>query len=303
MKVTGLHGPKRFASEPLERVQMGTSEWWEATPMTYDWRGDAHFAPLSREWFHDQDARSAAVHAHFATDIVPFDRLIPYRSLAGKEVLEIGVGCGFHAELLARAGAAVTGIDLTGSAIESTRRRFGLEALPGDFERWDAEQPRADFCRRFDFIWSWGAIHHSSRTGRIVRNVHEWLTEDGAFSGMVYHRASTSAAVALARDWLIHGNLFRHSVDEALWRGSDGYMARFYPAELWRDLLLAFFEEATVSVTGSEADAVPLPRALRRRIAPHVPSQRRDRVLARFGSFVTFHASRPLRSSGRGEEA
>ena len=99
------------------------------------------------EWFEDQDRRRAAAHRHFATDVVPFDRLIPYNSLQGKEVLEIGIGSGFHSELLARAGAKVTGIYLTDAAVERTRRRFELKGLSGDFQTWDAEQNRADTCR------------------------------------------------------------------------------------------------------------------------------------------------------------
>ena len=291
---SGTHGRKRTRLDELEAVQEQNRQWWEATPMSYDWRADGGPEPLTLEWFEEQDRRSAEAQRHFATDAIPFDRLIPYGALAGKEVLEIGVGAGFHAELLARAGAKVTGIDLTESAVERTRTRFRLRQLTGEFERWDAEQPREDFERRFAFVWSWGVIHHSARTARIVRNVARWLADEGAFAGMVYHRNSTSAAAAVVRDWLLRGNVFSHSVDEALWRGTDGFTARFYPAEQWRDLLLGFFHEASVDVTGLEADFLPLPRRLRRPLAPRVPASVRDRVLARAGSFVTFRADRPL---------
>lgn len=293
--ITGRHGEKRLAGDELARVQEGNRAWWESTPMSYDWRGEAVPEPLSAAWYDEQDARSAEVHRHFATDRVPFDRLIPYGELAGKEVLEIGTGSGFHAELLARAGAHLTGIDLTEAAVERTRRRFDLRELPGTFERWDAEGARPDFDRRFAFVWSWGVVHHSARTARIVRNVASWLADGGAFAGMVYHRDSTAAAVALLRDWLVRRNLLSHSVDEALWRGTDGYTARFYPADQWRDLLLGFFEGASVRVTGNEVDALPLPRGLRRRVVPRVPPAVRDRILARAGGFVTFTASDPLR--------
>ena len=205
--------------------------------MTYDWRA-ARSSGHDLAWFAEQDRLSVEAHRFFASEHVPYDRLIPFSDLKGKEVLEIGVGAGLHSELMARAGAIVHGVDLTDRAVEATRRRFALKDLDGRFERWDAEQPRRDFDRRFDFIWSWGVIHHSSRTARIVRNVSNWMTDGGRFGGMVYHRNSTAATVATLLDGIFRFRLLSQSVDETLWRSTDGFSARFYPSEQWRDLLL-----------------------------------------------------------------
>lgn len=289
-----MRGPKRSAADSLERVQAGNKNWWERSPMTYDWREDSPSEPPSLQWLGEQDRRNEDAHRHFATDRIPFDRLIPYDTLRGKRVLEIGVGSGYHAELLARAGAEVTGIDLTQTAIERTLRRFELKDLHGHFEQWDAEEGRANFVEQFSFIWSWGVIHHSARTARIIRNAARWLTTDGCFAGMVYHRHSTSASVALLLDGILRGKLVSSSVDEILWRRADGFTARFYPADQWRDLLLGFFEEASVAVTGTDADVLPLPRRLRSRLVPYISANLQDQVLSRFGSFVIFDARKPL---------
>src|SRR5437879_5141331 len=159
MPMSGRHGPKRSTTQPVGEVQAGNYHWWEATPMSYDWAGRVPLLPGSEKWFTEQDLRSAEIHRNFATDRVPFDRVIPYPELAGREVLEVGCGSGMHSELLARSGALVTGIDLTPRAIDLTRRRFELRGLRGRFECWDAEQWRSDFQARFDFIWSWGVVH------------------------------------------------------------------------------------------------------------------------------------------------
>jgi 2-polyprenyl-3-methyl-5-hydroxy-6-metoxy-1,4-benzoquinol methylase len=262
--------------------------------MTYDWRNGSPDEPLTSAWFKHQDQRFLAAARLYATDQLPFDRLIPYATLRGKDVLEIGVGSGLHAELLARAGAKVTGIDLTRAAIERTQKRFELCQLEGRFVQWDAEQSRPEFKRAFDFVWSWGVIHHSSRTALIVRNIHHWLREDGAFAGMVYHRDSINGAALLVRDWIIKRKVLSHTADEALWRGTDGYMARFYPAEQWRDLLLGFFREASVNVSGQKTEALPLPRQLRRLLLPLVSDNAARRILSRFGSFLTYRAGFPL---------
>ncbi len=115
--------------------------------MTCDWSDRAGVPPNTLELFEDQDRGSVAVHRHFATDVGPFDRLIPYNSLRCIEVLEVEIGSGFISELLARAGAKLTGIDLPYAAVERTRRRFKLKGPSGDFQTWDAEQNRADTCR------------------------------------------------------------------------------------------------------------------------------------------------------------
>ena len=289
----GRHGAKRADDDPLEAVQAANRAWWEQSPMTYDWRGSPELEPGSRSWFDDQDRRSDAQHAHFLDGRPPFELLLGDIALEGKEVLEIGIGSGYHAELLARRGARVTGIDLAAPSVEVSKTRFEAKRLHGTLEQWDAEQDRPDFHRRFDVIWSWGVIHHSAHTARIVRNAHEWLTPDGCFAGMVYHRDSMRLPVALTRDWLIGRNWRSHSIDEALCRSTDGFSARFYPADQWRDLLLAFFDAAQTSVQGLDVDAVPLPQPARNVVWSRLSPRARRRLLGRLGHFLLFRADRP----------
>ncbi len=263
--------------------------------MTYDWRSASGLPVGSLAWFDDQDRRSADQHRHFLDGRSPLDRLLGDISLEGKEVLEVGLGSGQHAELLARRGALLSAVDISRPAVELARRRFELKGLTGALEEWDAEDDRADFHDRFDVVWSWGVVHHSAHTGRIVRNVSRWLRHGGAFAGMVYHRDSTRLAIALARDWLVSRNWRSHSVDEALWRCTDGFTARFYPADQWRDLLLTFFTSAQTSITGLDVDLVPLPEPLRGRVWKRLKPETRRRRLERFGHFLLFRADHPRR--------
>lgn len=293
---TGAHGPKRRDPQELQQVQAGNIGWWESTPMEYDWARRDGDSKSEQEWFDDQDERSTRAHAHFATDRIAFDRLIPYARLAKREVLEIGIGSGFHSELMARAGARLTGIDITEAAVARTKARFRIKGLRGHFDRWDAEQPRPEFQHRFDFVWSWGVVHHSSRTARIIRNVADWLTDAGEFGGMVYNRDALPAILALVGHGVVKGGLLSRTSDEILWSSTDGFSARFYSPDQWRDLLMGFFERAEVSVTGQLSDVLPIPRRLRQRVASRMSPAWRDRALAKFGSFITFCASQPIRA-------
>jgi SAM-dependent methyltransferase len=263
--------------------------------MSYDWSQGSGPERGTLHWFDHQDRRSTAEHAHFLEGHAPHE-LLAGDAVREADVLEIGVGAGFHAELLARAGAHVHGIDLSQVSVALTQRRFELKGLEGTFETWDAELARQDFEGRFDLVWSWGVVHHSAHTARIVRNVHRWLKPDGAFAGMVYHRDSLRLPVAILRDWITSRG-FEHSVDEALVRNTDGFSARFYPADQWRDLLLAFFDSAETSVEGLDVDLIPLPRRLRRMVWERLDPEARRRRLQRVGHFLLFRASRPRDAS------
>lgn len=289
----GTHGNKRLDDQSLEAVQVANRAWWEETPMTYDWGGASGLQVGSLAWFDDQDRRCIEQHRHFLEGQAPLDLLLGDVSLEGKEVLEIGTGSGHHAELLAQRGARVTAVDISRPAIALARRRFELKGLAGTLEAWDAEQDRSDFHDRFGAVWSWGVLHHSAHTARIVRNVSRWMRSDGAFAGMVYHRDSTRLPVALAQDWLLANNWRSHSVDEALWRSTDGFTARFYPADQWRDLLLAFFTSAHTLVSGLDVDVVPLPQRLRAVIWKRLKAETRRRWLQRCGHFLMFRADGP----------
>src|SRR5260370_38747581 len=94
---------------------------------------------------------------------VPFDAIIPFDDLRAKEVLEIGVGQGTHAQLFAPRCKSFTGIDLTANAVDMTSRRLKLFGFSGTILQMDAEA--MNFVdNSFDYIWSWGVIHHSADT-------------------------------------------------------------------------------------------------------------------------------------------
>jgi 2-polyprenyl-3-methyl-5-hydroxy-6-metoxy-1,4-benzoquinol methylase len=283
---------KRLDVDSLKAVQAKNAAWWNNNPMSYDWRGENPHAPHSAEWFEWLDRRFVHAARFFATDQVPFDRLIPFRELRGKRVLEIGCGMGLHSELIARSGAHLTAIDMTPAAVEATRARLRLRGLDARIEQMDAETLAPAFGQ-FDFVWSWGVIHHSARTAFIVRKISEILAPDGVFKGMVYHRDGSAFWIALVKEWLLKLRL-RHSVDEALWRSTDGFSARFYSVDQWKDILLAFFQEANCFVTGQVVDALPLPGRLRRMVEPRVSTKWVTEALARTGTFVVFEARRPI---------
>ena len=148
-------------------VQRGNRSWWSDHPMTYDWRGEIDLEPATRAWFDEIDRRFVEASRPYLTDHRPFDRIMP-DDLHGQRVLEIGCGMGLHSLELARRGAEVHAVDLTDTAVEATKARMKEFELEADVRQADAESLPYD-DQTFDFVWSWGVIHHSARTVRVVR--------------------------------------------------------------------------------------------------------------------------------------
>lgn len=214
--------------------------WWEANPMRYDWKQSVGHPEFSREFYEEIDRRFFEDAARYMPPRQqPFDALIPFDRLPQWDVLEIGVGNGSHAQLLAPHCRSYTGIDLTRYAATSTRRRFDQFGVPGDVVCMDAEQ-MAFADERFDFIWTWGVIHHSADTGRVLAEMRRVLRPGGSVIAMVYHRSWWYQYVyaALARGVLM-GGFTRHSLHELLQLHTDGATARFYKPEEWARLVAA----------------------------------------------------------------
>ncbi|HEY1426090.1 MAG TPA: glycosyltransferase [Caulobacteraceae bacterium] len=246
-------------------LQSGNRSWWTQNLMSYDWREKIACEPYSAAWFEEVDRRFIESARHFAHDARPFDRIIPFDALAGKQVLEVGCGVGFHTELMANAGADVTAIDLSPRAIEATRARAALKTFDADIREQDVESLDAEDA--YDFIWSWGVLHHSSRTGLALRRLHRALKPGGELRFMVYSLDGAQAYSVLMSRYLT-GFWRGRSLDELLWQSTDGYLARYFTKDSLADLCRAFFDDVDLKVFGLESDAVPLPTALRRIVRP-----------------------------------
>ena len=279
--------------QTVDDVQHGNRSWWSDNPMTYDWHGDIRLAPGTREWFDEIDRRFVEASRPYLTSQRPFDRIMP-NDLHGQQVLEIGCGMGLHSLELARRGAHVHAVDLTDVAVKATRSRMKEFGTDAEVRCADAESLPYD-NQTFDLVWSWGVIHHSARTTRIVREIARVLKPRGEARVMVYNREGRIARLILLRHYLLGGEFLRRTPDETLWRWTDGYSARYYHKEQFDDLARGFFEEVSSVVLGQEVDVVSLPRRVRHMVASRIPDERKLAIASRAGGFLFLTASNPLR--------
>lgn len=255
--------------------QMANRSWWESHPMRYDWRDSIPQKEFSREFYEEVDRRFFSNVAEFMPwHRTPFDELVDFDALASKDVLEIGVGNGSHAALLAKHAKSFTGIDLTDYAVRSTSKRFECFELDGTIKQMDAEE--MDFPdESFDFIWSWGVIHHSSNTSRILEQMKRVLKPGGTSVTMVYQRGVWNYyIVGGLLHGLVRGDLLRtRSLHKTVQRITDGAIARYYTLDEWRRFVSKYLVVDDVRVFGSKAEVVPIPAGkLKSRLLDAIPS-------------------------------
>lgn len=244
--------------------------------MRYDFSEKLEVEEFSPQFYEEIDRRFFADAATMMSwRKVPFDSLINFDSLKNKDVLEIGCGNGSHAQLLAGHARAYTGIDLTSYAIASTSQRFNHFEINGTVIRMDAE--RMTFPdESFDFIWSWGVIHHSANTRKIIEEMHRCLRPGGEARIMVYHRSFWNYRIfsgVFAE--IAHGHLFRpNSFHESSQLMTDGALARFYTSREWQSLVSDRFRVMDIQILGSKTGLIPLPAGwLKTRLMSLVPNR------------------------------
>jgi ubiquinone/menaquinone biosynthesis C-methylase UbiE len=213
--------------------------------------------PLSPAWFAEIErnryANEPMIHA-----------AAQFTRHRGKRLLEIGVGAGTDHLQWARAGCRCHGVDLTDTAIDTTRRHLALHGLTSELQRVDAERlPFADAS--FDIVWSWGVVHHADRPQTIVAEIHRVLAAGGEFRGMMYKRRS----LGVAKEWLKHAALRGRpwrSLADVLAQHFESPGTKAYTRAEMRAMFGAF-REVTIETAMTPYDLQFLPR----RLAPWLP--------------------------------
>lgn len=249
------------------QIKSEIRDWWAASPMTYardhgttEYQlpdgtvervdiGSKRFFELADETFYRWNE---ALHEPAR----PFAKIFDYA--AGKRVLEIGCGMGCMAMNWARHGAKVTAIDLNPVAVAQTKKRFKVFGLEGDIREADAEHlPFPDAS--FDFVYSWGVLHHTPGTRKAIDEIFRVLVPGGKAGLMLYNRNSLLYRYTVAyQEGVV--NAERNFLDERSLasRYGDGGRAEgnphtwpVTPREVRRDLLPQF-EDVAIRTLGSD---------------------------------------------------
>ncbi len=118
-------------------------------------------------------------------------------NVAGKQVLEIGLGEGADSERLIRQGAHWSGVDLTAESVARVRTRLTLRELPYEELRQGSalDLPLADDS--FDMVFSHGVLHHVPDIRQAQNEIHRVLRPGGELVIMMYARWSLNYLVSI----------------------------------------------------------------------------------------------------------
>jgi SAM-dependent methyltransferase len=290
------------SQEEREKWLEANKTWWETNPMRYDWLDgkldEIPYPEFSKEFYREIDSRFFAnANEYLPLKNLPFDGLIDFESLKDKKVLEIGVGNGSHAQLLATYSGDFTGIDLTDYGVKSTSERmktFGLDNAK--ILQMNAEDLKFE-DNSFDFVWSWGVIHHSANPRQILKEINRVLKPGGTFKAMVYYRSFWSyyafgLLAGIGRGYFFKGNSFHESVQKI----TDGAIARYYSPQEWqKELETAGLKFENIRILGAKSAILPIPGSrLKYKLLDFIPNpvSRFMTNNLRMGSFVVSTAAK-----------
>jgi 2-polyprenyl-6-hydroxyphenyl methylase/3-demethylubiquinone-9 3-methyltransferase len=193
----------------------------KATPANWDPEALRHFGAQAERWW-DPKGGLGALH-----DINPL-RLAYMEARAGlfqRRVLDVGCGGGILSEAMARAGAEVTGIDMSPPALAVAARHAESQDLSVNYQRSSAEEMAHERPGEFDLVVCMELIEHVPDPASIVR----------ACATLVRPGGSVFFAT-VNRNWLA-GLLVIHVAEYLLGvveRGTHHYAQLVKPAELQR---------------------------------------------------------------------
>ena len=152
-------------------------------------------------------------------------RLVDFDAYHGKRVLDVGCGAGTDLVRFARGGAAVTGVDVSASAIALARENFAQQGLHADLREANGEHLPFD-NDTFDLVYAHGVIQYTPDAAAVVSECGRVLKPGGQAIFQVYNRIS----------WL---NALSHLMKVPL-EHEDAPVLRKYSAAEFRGLLHDF---------------------------------------------------------------
>jgi ubiquinone/menaquinone biosynthesis C-methylase UbiE len=175
-------------------------EWWAENPMTYgrthgegvylSGTGDEERLALgTREFFERVDETFYKWNTPLHADGIPFAKFFPYARYRHARVLEVGCGLGTMAMNWARQEARITACDLNPVAVAQTSQRLQLFNLSRPVLQADGGA-LPFVADAFDYVYSWGVLHHSPRLDESIAELLRVLRPGGEFGVMLYNRHS-----------------------------------------------------------------------------------------------------------------
>lgn len=112
------------------------------------------------------------------------------KDMKGLEVIDVGCGSGLHSLGMFQAGAdKIHSLDYDQNSVNATRILHDYAKKPPNWtiERGDAlDKPYLESLGKWDFVYSWGVLHHTGSMWEAIKNVADMAKPDGYFYIALY---------------------------------------------------------------------------------------------------------------------
>jgi ubiquinone/menaquinone biosynthesis C-methylase UbiE len=115
--------------------------------------------------------------------------LVDFSSFQGKQLLEVGCGLGIDLVRFARAGARVTGVDLSATAIELARQNFANNRLDVTLHVMNGEALEFE-DHSFDAVYAHGVLQYTADARQMISEIYRVLKPSGEAILMAYNKYS-----------------------------------------------------------------------------------------------------------------
>jgi len=164
----------------------------------------------TKEFFDDIARNRYETYAPWMKDTFQFERF------KDKKVLEIGVGTGIDHLQFAKAGAILTGIDITPKSIELTKKNLEVHGYRSNLLIANAENLPFE-SNFFDTIYSFGVLHHTPDAQKAIDEVYRVLRPRGKAIIALYHKNSLFYWYSIfLNQMILKGRIFKNSRETIL---------------------------------------------------------------------------------------
>ncbi len=123
-------------------------------------------------------------------DKLPYlQKVVDSSAYRGKELLEVGCGVGTDLVRFAKAGALVTGIDLSEVAVDLAHRNFARRELLAHLQVMNGEAMQFE-DNSFDVVYAHGVLQYTAVGQQMVNEMHRVLRPGGEAILMAYNKYS-----------------------------------------------------------------------------------------------------------------
>lgn len=173
-------------------------------------------------------------------------------------VLDIGCGWGSSSILLSNIFEHVYSIDISTISVQNAKRNAEIHNKKNiTIKKLDAE--KIDLENYFDFVYSWGVIHHSVNPAKIYQNMFKSMKIDGRFMIMVYNKMSLRYWIKGFFELFFKFKIFKgYNFDTVQKFYTDGYYHKHYiPSKLTQELKTIGFKDLKYELTHMKKNYLP----------------------------------------------